>query len=117
MGIPLVRVSSSQPMLPEEEEDKENEEEEHLEGALALSDSLDRFEVFNQPLSPENTSANLNYQQQVDVITSNKMGIQRKPQRSLLDLIESQLGRNAPGKSTQPKFPPPPPKSPLPPPS
>ena len=66
-------------MLPEEEEDKENEEEEHLEGALALSDSLDRFEALNQPLSPENTSANLNYQQQVDVITSNKMGIQRKP--------------------------------------
>ena len=48
-------------MLPEEEEDKENEEEEHPEGALALSDSSDRFEVFNQPLSPENTSANLDY--------------------------------------------------------
>ena len=45
------------------------------------------------------------------------MGIQRKPQRSLQDLIESQLGRSAPGKSTQPKFAPPPPKSPLPPPS
>ena len=61
VGIPSVGASSSQPILLEEEEDKENEEKEHLEGALALSDSLDRFEVFNQPLSPENTSANLDY--------------------------------------------------------
>ena len=76
-------------MLPEEEEDKENEEEEHLEGALALSDSLDRFEVFNQPLFPENTSADLDYQQQVDVITLDDIGIHRKSQRNLLDLIES----------------------------
>ena len=42
------------------------------------------------------------------------MGIQTKFQRSLLDLIKSQPGRGAPGKSTQPKLPPPPPKSPLP---
>mgnify|MGYP006869239236 FL=1 len=33
-----------------------------------------------------------------------------------MELIEDQLGRGAPGKSTQPKLPPPPPKSPLPPP-
>ena len=32
VGIPSVRVSSSQPILMEEEEDKENEEEEHPEG-------------------------------------------------------------------------------------
>ena len=44
------------------------------------------------------------------------MGIQRKSQRSLMELIESQPGKGAPGKSTQPKLPPPPPKSPLPPP-
>ena len=44
------------------------------------------------------------------------MGIQRKSQRSLLDLIESQPGRGAQGKSTQPKLPHSPPKSPLPPP-
>ena len=61
MGIPSVGASSSQPILLEEEEEKEKEEEEHPEGALALSDSSDRFEVFNQPLSPENTSANLDY--------------------------------------------------------
>ena len=101
VGIPSVGASSSQPVLLEEEEEKEKEEEEHLEGALALSDSSNRFEVFNQPLSPENTSINLDYQQQVYVITSDEMGImQRKSQRSLLDLIESQPGRGAPGKST-----------------
>ena len=61
VGTPSVEASSSQPILLEEEEDKENEEEEHPEGALALLDSSDRFEVFNQPLSPENTSANLDY--------------------------------------------------------
>ena len=114
VGIPSVGASSSQPVLLEEEEEKEKEEEEHPEGALALSDSSDRFEVFNQPLSPENTSDNLDYQQQVDIITSDKIGIQRKSQRSLLDLIESQPGRGAPGKSTQPKLPHPPPKSPQP---
>ena len=113
VDIPSVGASSSQSVLLEEEEEKEKEEE-HPEGALALSDSSDRFEVFNQPLSPENTSANLDYQQQVDVITSDEMGIQRKSQRSLLDLIKSQPERGAPGKSTQPKLPPPPPKSPLP---
>ena len=76
VDIPSVGASSSQPVLLEEEEEKEKEE--HPEGALALSDSSDRFDVFNQPLSPENTSANLDYQQQVDVITSDEMGIQRK---------------------------------------
>ena len=46
-----------------------------------------------------------------------EMGIQRKSKRSLLNLIESQPGNDAPGKSTQPQLPPPPlPKLPLPPP-
>ena len=78
VGILAAGASSSQPILLKEEEEKEKEEEEHLEGALAFSDSSDRFEVFNQPLSPENTSADLDDQQQVDVITSDEMGIQRK---------------------------------------
>ena len=43
-----------------------------------------------------------------------KMGIQRKSKRSLLDLIESQLGKDAPGKSAQPQLPPSPPKLPPP---
>ena len=41
------------------------------------------------------------------------MGIQRKPQRSLQELLESQPGRGEAGRSAQPKLPPPPPKSPL----
>ena len=45
-----------------------------------------------------------------------EIGIQRKPQKSLMELIENQLGKGAPRKSTQPKLPPSPPKSPLPPP-
>ena len=60
-----------------------------------LTDSLDEFEVFNQPPSPE------------DILE--EMGIQRKSHKSLMELIEDQLGRGAPGKSTQPKLPPPPP--------
>ena len=89
VGISSVGASSSQPILLEEEEDKENEEKEQPEKALDFSDSLDRFEVFNQPLFPENTLADLDHQQQVDVITLDEMGIQRKSQRNLLDLIES----------------------------
>ena len=61
VGILSVGASSSQPVLLEEEEDKENEEEEHPEGAVALSNSSDRFEVFNNPLSRQNTSTNLDY--------------------------------------------------------
>ena len=114
MGIPSVGASSSHPVPKEEEEEREREEEENPEGVVTLSDSSNEFEVFNQPLSPESTSADVDYQQQVDIITSNEMGIQRKSQRSLLDLIESQLGKDAPGKSTQPKLPPPPPQSSLP---
>ena len=40
------------------------------------------------------------------------MGIQRKPQRSLQELLESQPGRGEAEKPSQPKLPPPPPKSP-----
>ena len=40
------------------------------------------------------------------------MGIQRKPQRSLQELLESQPGRGEVGKPAQPKLPPPSPKSP-----
>ena len=116
VGIPSVGALSSQPVLKEEEEEKEREEEENPEGIVDLSDSSDEFKVFNRPLSPESTSADLDYQQQVDAITLDEMGIQRKSQRSLLELIESQPGKDASGKSTQPKLPPPPPKSPLPPP-
>ena len=66
---------------------------------MTLSESLDEFEVFNQPPSLEDISADIDSQQQVDIITFEEMGIQRKNQRSLMDLIESQLGRDASEKS------------------
>ena len=65
---------------------------------MDLTDSLDEFEVFNQPSPPKSLPK--------------EMGIQRKPQKSLMKLINDQPGRGGPGKSTQPKLPPPPPKSP-----
>ena len=66
---------------------------------MTLSESLDEFEVFYQPPSSEDISADIDSQQQVDIITFEEMGIQRKNQRSLMDLIESQPGRDASEKS------------------
>ena len=66
---------------------------------MTLSESSEEFEVFNQPPSSEDISANIDSQQQVDITTFDEMGIQRKNQQSLMDLIESQPGRDAPGKS------------------
>ena len=60
---------------------------------------MDDFEVFDQPLSPKSPPE--------------EMGIQRKPQKSLMELIENQPGKGGPGKSVQPKLPPPSLKSPL----
>ena len=42
---------------------------------MTLSESLDEFEVFNQPPSSEDISADIDSQQQVDIITFEKMGI------------------------------------------
>jgi len=61
VGIPSVGASSSQPVPMEEEEEREREEEENPEGIVTLSDSSDEFEVFNQPLSPESTSTDVDY--------------------------------------------------------
>ena len=58
----------------------------------------DDYEVFDQ-LSPSQN-------------VPEDMGIQRKPQRSLQELLESQPGREEAGKPAQPKLPPPLPKSP-----
>ena len=65
---------------------------------MDLTVSVDEFEVFNQPPSPKSLPE--------------EMGIQRKPQKSLLELIENQPGKGGLGKSAQPKLPPPLPKSP-----
>ena len=104
MATPSIGASSPQLILEEgeerkkEEEEEEEEEEEGSEGIVDLTYSLDEFEVFNQPPSPKSISE--------------EMGIQRKPQKSLMELIDDQPGRGALGKSTQPKLPPPSPKSP-----
>ena len=88
-------VSSPSPILQvEEEEEKEQEEE----GFVDLTESTDDFEVFNQPSPPKNVPE--------------EMSIQRKSQRSLQELLESQPGRGEVGKPSQPKLPPPSPKSP-----
>ena len=42
---------------------------------MDLTESIDEFEVFNQPLSPKSLTE--------------EMGIQRKPQKILLELIEN----------------------------
>ena len=63
MGILSIGASPSQPIVKEEEEEKEEEEKEKkLEEIVDLSDSQDEFEVFNRPLSPESTSADLDHQ-------------------------------------------------------
>ena len=89
-------VSSPSPILQEGEEGKEEQKE---QGFVDLTESVDEFEVFDQPSSPKSLPE--------------KMGIQRKPQKSLMKLIENQLGKGGPGKSVQPKLPPLPPKSPF----
>ena len=87
MATPSIGASSSQLILEEEEERKEEEEKENLEEVVDLLDSSDEFEVFNQTPPTE------------DIL--DEMGVQRKPQRSLMELIENQPGRGASGKSTQ----------------
>ena len=59
---------------------------------MDLTESTDDYEVFNQ------SSPSLNVPED--------MGIQRKSQRSLQELLESQPGRGEAGKSAQPKLPP-----------
>ena len=64
-------VSSPSPILQEDEEGEEKQEESSF---VDLTESEDEFEVFNQPPSPKSLPE--------------EMGIQRKPQKSLMELIE-----------------------------
>ena len=88
-------IPSLLPILQEKEEGKEEKEE---KGFVDLTESVDEFEAFDQPSSPNSLPE--------------EMGIQRKLHNSLMKLIEDQPGKGGPGKSVQPKLPPPPPKSP-----
>ena len=93
----LAEAAPSSPFVFQVEEEEEAEQEE--EGFVDLTSAIDDYEVFNRSTpSPD---------------TPEDMGIQRKPQRSLQELLESQPGRGEARRSTQPKLPPPPPKSPL----
>ena len=93
-------ASSSQLTLREEEVEEREEEEEGEEEVVELSDSSDDFGIFDQSIhSGEDPD---------------EMGIQRKPQRSLMELMEGQLRKSAPAKSTQSQIPSLPTRSPPP---
>ena len=92
----LAEVAPSSPHTSQVKEEEEAEREEGSSGDLALA--TDDYEIFDLLTPSPNTPED--------------MGIQRKPQRSLQELLESQPGRGEAGRPTQPKLPPPPPKSP-----
>ena len=93
-------ASSSQPVLKEKEVEEKEEEEEGEEEVVELSNSSEDFGIFEQPIHSE---------EDLD-----EMGIQRKYQRSLMELIENQPQKNASGKSTQSQIPSLPTRSPSP---
>ena len=112
-GIPLPRYSplteplpvatlaagaTSSPSPPFFQVEEEEEAEQEEEGFVDLTVSTDDYEVFNQPSPPQNVHED--------------MGLQRKPQRSLQELLESQPGRGEARNPSKPKLPPPPAKSP-----
>ena len=92
----LAEVVPSSPHVSQVKEEEEVEQEE--EGFVDLASATDDYEVFDLLTSSPNTPED--------------MGIQRKPQRSLQELLESQPRKGEAGRPTQPKLPPPPPKSP-----
>ena len=85
-SLAAAAAMSSAPLPPifqvEEEEEVEREEE----GFVDLTSLTDDYEVFNQSSPSPNVPED--------------MGIQRKPQRSLQELLESQPGRGEAGKFT-----------------
>ena len=93
-ALPIASLAEAAPFSPpvfqvEEEEEAEQEEG----GSMDLASAIDGYEVFDQ------STPSPNYPED--------MGIQRKPQRSLQELLESQPGRGEAGRPTQPKLPPP----------
>ena len=89
----LAVAATSSPLVSQVEEEEEVEQKE--EGFVDLTSATDDYEVFNQSAPSPNTPE--------------VMGIQRKPQRSLQELLEGQPGRGEAGRFAQPKLPPPPP--------
>ena len=78
-------TSSSLPSLREKEIKGRKKKEKGEETVVAVSESSDDFEIFDQSTSPEEDP--------------DEMGIQRKPQKSLLELMEGQPGKNVPAKT------------------
>ena len=78
-------TSSSQPTLREEGIGEREEEEQRQEEAIELSESSDNFGIFDQ---------SIHWGKDPD-----EMGIQRKPQRSLLELMEGQPRKDALARS------------------
>lgn len=93
-----ISVGASSSRLATQEVEEEKEEGEQEEKTEEVLDSADGFEVFNRPQSPE--------------VVSGDMGIQRKSQRSLLDVIEGKSRKETPERSSQTTLPPPPPPKP-----
>ena len=111
-GIPKVALpplytakgaTSSHPAIIKEEEKEEKE-------IVEVFDSEDEFDVFNQPLSSEASTGDLEWP---FTPILDEMGIQLKSRSTLLELIESQPGRDTPKKVAQTKPPTFPPTQPL----
>ena len=94
-ALPVASLAKAAPSSPPVfQVEKEEEAEQEEEGSVDLASATDSYEVFNQSTpSPNNPE---------------DMGIQRKPHRSLEELLESQPRRGEAGRPTQPKLPPPP---------
>ena len=79
-----------------------------------MDQSEDKFGAFDQFDPSEDPSGDLGDPSLTEAdlqgtLSQAEMGFKKKPSTNLLDLIEGQPGKDAPGKS-QPKFPPPPSK-------
>ena len=85
MASVSARTSSSLPTLREKEIKGRKEKKKGEEEVVAVPESSDDFGIFDQPTSPEEDR--------------DEMGIQRKPQKSLLELMEGQSGKSAPAQS------------------
>ena len=99
--------SAQQAAETEEGEDKVQEQ------VIELNQPEDEFGAFEQLDAPEDPfrdtgDQNLPEADLQGTSSQTDMGFKRKPSASLRDLLEGQLGKDAPGKS-QSKLPPPPP--------
>ena len=108
-GATLVGSSSSRQAVEAEEARAEGERQ-----VVELDPPKDEFGIFDQVDLPEDPSGELGDPSLTEAdlqgtSSQAEMGFKRKPSTSLLDLIEGQSRKDAPGKS-QPKLPPPPSK-------